>query len=202
MSFNLSELRETLTNTPRLSEEQIKATDLPIEIKDGMIYFNRDRISQIEVKFDMDANGILTVIATDKATNKTQSIRVEGSIGISDEEIEKMKKDAEINAAEDQKKKDSIEVKNLAENLIYQSEKTLKEAGDKITEEIKKDVEDKISELKKVKDGDNIEEIKSCTEKLSEAIQKVGAQMYQQNQTQKEEEKGPSDIPEAETEKE
>jgi len=159
-------------------------------------------IPQIEVKFDMDANGILTVIATDKATNKTQSIRVEGSIGISDEEIEKMKKDAEINAAEDQKKKDSIEVKNIAENLIYQSEKTLKEAGDKITEEIKKDVEDKISELKKVKDGDNIEEIKSCTEKLSEAIQKVGAQMYQQNQAQKEEEKGPSDIPEAETEKE
>ena len=159
-------------------------------------------IPQIEVKFDMDANGILTVIATDKATNKTQSIRVEGSIGISDEEIEKMKKDAEINAAEDQKKKDSIEVKNIAENLIYQSEKTLKEAGDKITEEIKKDVEDKISELKKVKDGDNIEEIKSCTEKLSEAIQKVGTQMYQQNQTQKEEEKGPSDIPEAETEKE
>ena len=159
-------------------------------------------IPQIEVKFDMDANGILTVIATDKATNKTQSIRVEGSIGISDEEIEKMKKDAEINAAEDQKKKDSIEVKNIAENLIYQSEKTLKEAGDKITEEIKKDVEDKISELKKVKDGDNIEEIKSCTEKLSEAIQKVGTQMYQQNQTQKEEEKEPSDIPEAETEKE
>ncbi|MDD3970208.1 MAG: molecular chaperone DnaK, partial [Candidatus Pacebacteria bacterium] len=160
-------------------------------------------IPQIEVKFDIDANGILTVVATDKATNKSQSIKVEGSIGISDEEIEKMKKDAEVNAATDQAKKDLIEAKNIAENLIYQSEKTLKEGGEKVSEESKKEVEENITELKKVKDGDNIEEIKKATEKLSESIQKVGAQMYQQQQEeQPKEEKGPEDAPEAETEKE
>jgi molecular chaperone DnaK len=160
-------------------------------------------IPQVEVKFDIDANGILTVTAIDKASNKSQSIKVEGSIGISKEDIEKMKKDAEVHAAEDQKKKDSIEAKNVADNLIYQSEKTIKDAGEKVSAEAKKEVEDKISELKKVKDGDNIEEIKKKTEELSQAIQKVGAAMYQttQNQEPKKEE-GPESAPEAETEKE
>jgi molecular chaperone DnaK len=169
-------------------------------------------LPQIEVKFDMDANGILTVVASDKATGKSQSIRVEGSIGLSKEEIEKMTKDAEINAAEDQKKKDVIEAKNSAENLIYQSEKTLKEGGEKIEEELKKEVETKIEELKKIKDSDNIEELKQKTEMLSEAIQKVGAQIYQnqakedsskEEQNKEEPGKEPqSDAPEAETEKE
>jgi molecular chaperone DnaK len=163
-------------------------------------------IPQVEVKFDIDANGILTVTAIDKASNKSQSIRVEGSIGLSKEDIEKMKKDAEVNAAEDQKKKDMIEAKNIAENLVYQSEKTIKEAGDKAPAEMKKEVEDKISELKKVKEGDNIEEIKSKTEELSQAIQKVGAAMYQANQQQQpqepKKEEGPENAPEAETEKE
>ena len=161
-------------------------------------------IPQVEVKFDIDASGILTVTAIDKASNKSQSIKVEGSIGISKEDIEKMKKDAEVHAAEDQKKKDSIEAKNIADNLIYQSEKTIKDAGDKVTAEAKKEVEDKIAELKNVKDGDNIEEIKKKTEELSQAIQKVGAAMYQnqqQNQEPKKEE-GPESAPEAETEKE
>jgi molecular chaperone DnaK len=160
-------------------------------------------IPQVEVKFDIDANGILTVTAIDKASNKSQSIKVEGSIGISKEDIEKMKKDAEVHAAEDQKKKESIEAKNIADNLIYQSEKTIKDAGEKVSAEAKKEVEDKISELKKVKDGDNIEEIKKKTEELSQAIQKVGAAMYQttQNQEPKKEE-GPESAPEAETEKE
>lgn len=160
-------------------------------------------VPQIEVKFDIDANGILTVTATDKATNKSQSIKVEGSIGISDEEIERMKKDAEINAAADQAKKDLIEAKNIAENLIYQSEKTIKEGGDKISEGSRKEAEDSIAELKKVKDSDNIEEIKKATEKLSESIQKVGAEMYQQQQQeQPKKEEGPEDVPEAEVEKE
>ncbi|HPL72553.1 MAG TPA: molecular chaperone DnaK [Candidatus Pacearchaeota archaeon] len=160
-------------------------------------------IPQIEVKFDIDANGILTVTATDKATNKSQSIKVEGSIGISDEEIERMKKDAEINAAADQAKRDLIEAKNIAENLIYQSEKTIKEGGDKISEKSKKEVEDSIAELKKIKDSDNIDDIKKATEKLSESIQKVGAEIYQQQQQeQPKKEEGPEDIPEAEVEKE
>jgi len=161
-------------------------------------------IPQVEVKFDIDASGILTVTAIDKASNKSQSIKVEGSIGISKEDIEKMKKDAEVHAAEDQKKKDSIEAKNIADNLIYQSEKTIKDAGDKVTAEAKKEVEDKIAELKNVKDGDNIEEIKKKTEELSQAIQKVGAAMYQNQQQAQEpkKEEGPESAPEAETEKE
>lgn len=163
-------------------------------------------VPQVEVKFDIDANGILTVTAVDKASNKSQSIKVEGSIGISKEDIEKMKKDAEVHAAEDQKKRETIEAKNIADNLIYQSEKTIKDAGEKVSADAKKEVEDKIAELKKVKDGDNIEEIKKKTEDLSQAIQKVGATMYQnqQQQTQEEpkKEQGPEDAPEAETEKE
>jgi len=163
-------------------------------------------IPQVEVKFDIDASGILTVTASDKASNKSQSIKVEGSIGISKEDIEKMKKDAEVNAAEDQKKKDLIEAKNIADNLIYQSEKTIKDAGEKVTPEMKKEVDDKIAELKKVKDGDNVDEIKGKTEELSQAIQKVGAAMYQASQPQPgaepKKEDGPEDAPEAQTEKE
>ncbi len=137
-------------------------------------------IPQVEVKFDIDANGILTVVALDKASNKSQSIKVEGSIGLSKEDIEKMKKEAEISAAEDQKKRDLIEAKNIADNLIYSSEKILKDNGDKIQVEAKKEVEDKINELKKVKESDNMEEIKAKTEQLSQAIQKSAQQMYNQ----------------------
>lgn len=159
-------------------------------------------IPQIEVKFDIDASGILTVIATDKATKKVQSIKVEGSIGLSKEEIERMKKDAEQYAAEDQKKKDLIETKNIAEALIYNTEKTLKENGDKITDDIKNEVNQKVEDLKKVKDSDNIDDIKSKTESLSDAIQKIGSQMYGQPQTgQTPGEAAPeSSAPEAETE--
>jgi len=135
-------------------------------------------IPQIEVIFDIDANGILTVTAKDKATGKSQSIKVEGSISLSKEEIEKMKKEAELHAQEDKKKQELIEARNLADNLVYTTEKTLREAGDKISPEIKKEVEEKIGELKKVKDGDNVEEIKQKTANLSQAIQKIGAEMY------------------------
>lgn len=159
-------------------------------------------IPQIEVKFDIDASGILTVIATDKATKKVQSIKVEGSIGLSKEEIERMKKDAEQYAAEDQKKKDLIETKNIAEALIYNTEKTLKENGDKITDDIKNEVNQKVEDLKKVKDSDNIDDIKSKTEVLSDTIQKIGSQIYGQPQAgQAPEEAAPeSSAPEAETE--
>lgn len=136
-------------------------------------------IPQIEVTFDIDANGILNVSAKDKATNKQQSIRIEASSGLSTEEIEKMKKEAELHAEEDKKKKENIEVRNVADTLIYTSEKTLKDAGDKVKEEDKKQVEEKIEALKKAKESDNIEEIKKTSEELSQAIQKVGAAMYQ-----------------------
>lgn len=151
---------------------------------------------QVEVKFDIDANGILTVVASDKATNKSQSIKVEGSIGLSKEEIEKMKKEAEIHASEDEKKRQLIETRNTAENLIYTSEKTLKDMGDKISADIKKEVEDKISDLKKIKENDNIQDIKNKTDDLSQSLQKIGSQMYNQQPKQE----GDNTTPEAEVE--
>ncbi len=158
-------------------------------------------IPQIEVSFDIDANGIINVSAKDKATGKTQSIKIEGSVGMSKEEIEKLKKEAELHAEEDKKKKELIEARNLAENLIYTSEKTLKDAGDNPSiSEIKKEVEKRIEELKKVKDGDNIEDIKKRTNELSETIQKVGAELYKNaQQAQQKEDKN---KPEGETIKE
>jgi molecular chaperone DnaK len=135
-------------------------------------------VPQIEVTFDVDANGILTVTAKDKATGKSRSIRIEGSIGLSKEEIERMKREAEIYAEEDRKKRELAEAKNQADNLIYVSEKTLREAGEKISESLKKEVQEKIEELKRVKEGDNIEEIKRKTQELSQAIQKIGIEMY------------------------
>jgi len=141
-------------------------------------------IPQVEVSFDIDANGILNVKAVDKATNKEQKITITSSSGLSKEEIEKMKTEAEAHAAEDQKRKESIETKNIAENLIYTSEKTLKDAGDKVKEEDKKEVEEKIKALKDVLDKDDLDIIKKATDDLSEKIQKVGAAMYEDSQQQ------------------
>ena len=139
-------------------------------------------VPQIEVTFDIDANGILNVSAKDKATGKSQSIRIEAQSGLSKEEVERLKKEAEIYAEEDQKKKDLIEAKNVAETLVYTSQKTLADAGDKISQEIKKEVEEKIQDLQKVLNGEDINEIKQKTQELSQSIQKIGAQMYGQGQ--------------------
>ena len=157
-------------------------------------------VPQVEVSFDIDANGILNVSAKDKATGKSQSIRIEGSCGVSDEELEKMKADAEMHASQDKEKKELIEAKNLADNLIYTSEKTLKDAGDKISEQDKKEIEEKVSELKKVKDNDNLEEIKTKTQDLSQVVQKIGAEMYKKAQEQKPEEKSEEKAEEGKTE--
>ena len=135
-------------------------------------------IPQVEVTFDIDANGILSVKAKDKATNKEQSIRIEASTGLSKDEIEKMKKDAEAHADEDKKKKEAVETKNMADTLIFTTEKALKEAGDKITADEKKPVEEKIEALKKVKDGEDIEAIKKASEELSQEAQKIGEKLY------------------------
>lgn len=143
-------------------------------------------IPQVEVTFDIDANGILNVSAKDKATGKEQKITITGSAGLSDEEVEKMKQEAEKHADEDKKKKGLIEAKNMADSLIYTSEKTLKDAGDKAKDEDKKDVEAKIEELKKVKEGEDTEAIKKAYDTLGEAVQKVGAAMYEQEAKEKE----------------
>lgn len=135
-------------------------------------------LPQIEVTFDVDSNGILNVSAKDKATGKSQSIRIEGSIGMSKDEIEKMKKEADLHNEEDKKKRDLIDARNFADGLIYTCEKTLKDLGDKVNVDLKKEVEDKAEALKKVKDSDNIDEIKRKTNELSQIVQKVGAEMY------------------------
>ena len=139
-------------------------------------------VPQIEVTFDIDANGILNVKAVDKATGKEQSIRIEASSGLSEEEIEKMKKDAETHAEEDKKKKEVVETKNMADTLIFTTEKALKDAGNKVAADEKKPVEEKIEALKKIKDGNDTEAIKKATEELSGAAQKIGEKLYQQAQ--------------------
>ena len=135
-------------------------------------------LPQVEVVFEIDANGILTVTAKDKATNKEQHITIKDSSALSKEEIGKMKKEAEKFAAEDRKKKELIDLRNQADTLVHTSEKALKEAGDKVKDEDKKEVEEKIKQLKKIKNKDDIEEIKKAIQELGEAIQKVGAAMY------------------------
>lgn len=132
-------------------------------------------LPQVEVAFDIDANGILTVKAKDKATGKEQSIRIEARSTLSKEEIEKMKKDAETHAVDDAKKRDAVEAKNLAEQLIYTAEKALKDAGEKVPAELRKAIEDKISDLKTAKDGADAERTKAATQGLSSEIQKIGS---------------------------
>lgn len=135
-------------------------------------------VPQVEVTFDIDANGILSVTAKDKASQKSQSIRIEGSTGISKEEVEQMRKTAEMHEEEDKKRKDLVEAKNTADTLVYTVDKTLRDAGDKIAEDLKKDITEKLEALKKAKESDSVEEIQRATEELSQVIQKAGAAMY------------------------
>ncbi|WP_333787023.1 molecular chaperone DnaK [Methanomethylovorans sp.] len=139
-------------------------------------------IPQIEVTFDIDANGILHVRAKDLGTGKEQSISIQKPGGLSDDEIDKMVKDAELHAEEDRKRKDEVEVKNTAESLVNAAEKTLKEAGDSVTADQRSKVESAISDLKDALQKDDIETIKSRTEALQTAIYDVSAAMYQKAQ--------------------
>jgi molecular chaperone DnaK len=136
-------------------------------------------IPQIEVKFDIDANGILNVSATDKATNKVQKITITASSGLSKDEVEKMKKEAELHADEDKKKKEEVEMVNQADSVIFSSEKMIKESGDKMKAEDKTELEAKIADLKKAKEANNLEEIKKTLEAVDAVAQKIGAAMYQ-----------------------
>jgi molecular chaperone DnaK len=135
-------------------------------------------VPQVEVTFDIDANGILTVKAKDKATGKEQHITIQGSSNLSKEDVERMKKEAEAHASEDRKRKETVDMRNQADTLISVSEKTLKDAGDKVPETDKTVTEEKIKMLKDIKDKDDIEAIKKAMDELSAAIQKVGAAMY------------------------
>src|SRR5258708_5374101 len=137
-------------------------------------------VPQVEVTFDIDANGILKVTAKDKASGKSQNITITGSSTLSKDEVERMRKEAEMHAEEDRKNKETVETRNQADTLIAVSERTLKDGGDKVPEADKKDVTDKIEALKAVKDKPEIDAIKKSMDELSAAIQKVGASMYQQ----------------------
>lgn len=137
---------------------------------------------QIEVGFDIDANGIVSVTAKDKASGKEQRITIQSSGGLSEEEINKMVKDAEANAEEDKKRKEVIEAKNQADNLIYSTEKSLKEYGDKISADEKQKIEADITELRKAIEAENVEDIKTKTESLMQSSMKIGEMMYKDQQ--------------------
>ncbi len=135
-------------------------------------------VPQIEVTFDIDANGIIHVTATDKATNKTQDIRIEASSGLTDEEIKKMKQEAEANAEADAKAKETAEKLNSADAMIFQTEKQLKEFGDKLSDDKKKPIEDALEELKKAYETKDIEVIDPALEKINEAWKVASEEMY------------------------
>lgn len=139
-------------------------------------------VPQIEVTFDIDVNGILNVKAKDKATGREQSVRIEGSSGLTEEEKKRMMAEAEKFAAEDARKKELAEARNAAESLVYMSEKALKDAGEKISADDKKLIEDKIAAVKNAQGSEDVNVIKKATEELSTAVQKIGQAMYGQSQ--------------------
>jgi molecular chaperone DnaK len=139
-------------------------------------------VPQIEVTFDIDANGILKVTAKDKATGRSQNITITASSGLTEDEIEKMRKDAEAHADEDRKHKELIEVRNQADNTVYAAEKALKDLGDKVPADVKSEVEAKVGEVRNALQAEDVDSIKKTTESLSEVIQKIGASVYESPQ--------------------
>ncbi len=137
-------------------------------------------VPQVEVTFDVDSNGVLSVTAKDKSTGKEQSIRIEANSGLTSDDIERMKADAEAHAADDLEKKDLIETRNVADQMIYTAEKALKDHADKVSDEIKNAVNDQIASVRTVKDGTDKAAIKAATEALSSAMSKIGEAMQQQ----------------------
>lgn len=137
-------------------------------------------VPQIEVTFDIDANGIIKVTASDKATGRSQHITITASSGLREDEVERMRKDAEIHAEEDRKRKELIEAHNNADNVAYSAEKVLRDLGDKVPAETRKNVEDRVAGLREVMNGQDVETIKRLTDELSQELQKVGAAAYQQ----------------------
>jgi molecular chaperone DnaK len=137
-------------------------------------------VPQVEVTFDIDANGIIKVTAADKASGRSQHITITASSGLNEAEIERMRKDAEAHADEDKKRKELIEARNNADNMIYTAEKLLKDYGEKVPPEMKKEIEDKSAAVRGAMNGDNSAEIRRVTDDLAQTVQKVGGAMYQQ----------------------
>ena len=159
---------------------------------------------QVEVTFDIDASGLLHVKAQDKASGKEQTIKIQGSTGLSKEEVEKMTQEAELHRQEDEEKKAKIEVRNAADSLIFTAEKSLKDVGDKVAEDTKKEVEEKVASLKEILETGSKEEIETKTKELSESLQKIGEAMYKDanNTATSEAEPGATDTEEPTEEKE
>jgi molecular chaperone DnaK len=139
-------------------------------------------VPQVEVTFDIDANGIIKVTAQDKATSRSQNITITASSGLSKDEVEKMRQDAEAHAEEDRQRKELIEVRNTADNTVYTAEKALRDLGDKVPGEIKSKVEDQVAQVRAVMNNEDVEAIRTATQSLSEVIQQIGAAAYQQQQ--------------------
>jgi molecular chaperone DnaK len=137
-------------------------------------------IPQIEVTFDIDANGILNVTAQDKATQRSQHITITASSGLSESEVERMRREAESHADEDKRRKELIEARNTADNAVYTAEKALRDFGDKVPADTKSKVEEEIANVKKALEGDDPVKIKSATDQLFQVIQQIGASVYQQ----------------------
>lgn len=139
-------------------------------------------VPQVEVTFDIDANGIIHVSAKDKASNKEQKITIQGGTGLSDEEIEKMVNDAQLHAEEDKKKKELVETRNIADSMVHTAEKAILDAGDKVSSEVKQEVEEKVKAVKDSMQAATKEELQQKTQELSLAMQKIGEQMYKETQ--------------------
>jgi molecular chaperone DnaK len=135
-------------------------------------------LPQIDVTFDIDANGIVSVSAKDTGTGKEQSIKITASSGLSEEEIQNLVKDAELHAEEDKKKRELIDARNMSDSLIYSTEKSIKELGDKLDEATKTDINRAIESLKKAMEGDNAEEITRLAEELTQLSHKLAETMY------------------------
>jgi molecular chaperone DnaK len=160
-------------------------------ILDGILPAPRG-IPQIEVTFDIDANGILNVSARDKGTGKEQKITITASSGLNKDEVEKMRREAEQHAADDAKRKEEVEIRNSADSLAYTAEKTLRDYGDKIPADVKTEVDAKIAAVKSALQGKDVNAIRNARQELSQAMQKAGASAYQQPGQPPPSEAGPS----------
>jgi len=141
-------------------------------------------VPQIEVTFDMDASGILTVTAKDKATGKTQNIKITGAVGLSDDEVKRMQEEAEKHKEEDEKKADVVKTKNNADAMVATAEKAIKDAGDKVPTDVKEKIEEKIKKVKEMAGKEDVgkEDIEAATKDLSDALSEIGQAMYQKNE--------------------
>ena len=155
-------------------------------------------LPQVEVSFDIDANGILSVKAHDKGTGKEQKITITASSGLNKEDIEQMQREAEVHAAEDNKRKEEIETRNTADTLAYTAEKTLREQKEKIPSDLNQEVEGKIAAVRSALQGSDIEAVRRATQELNESLQKVGAAIYQQQPPPGAESPPPGETPSGE----